>query len=230
MKRRLAKVVIVLVVLLAALAGAFWWFVLRDDAPPEAALPDRTVATTSDDAEPQSPDGTWTVQTGDDVFVGYRIEEQFAGDTITSTAVGRTAVVSGSLVVTGTEVTAVDIEADTTALESDASRRDGFIRDRGLETTAFPTASFRLTEPIDLGGPPELGAVVAATATGELELHGVAREVQIAVEARWNGDTIDVSGSLPIVLADYDIERISIPFVTVAEDGVLELQLTFARA
>lgn len=230
MKRRLVKVAVALVVLLAVAAGAFWWFVLRDDAPPEAALPDRTVPTTTDESVAERADGPWTVQPSEEVFVGYRIEEQFASDTFNSTAVGRTAAVDGSFVVAGTEITDVEIEVDVTALESDNGRRDGFISDRGLETTAFPTATFTLTEPIVIPVAPEIGTVIEATARGDLELHGVVRTVEIPVEARWNGDTIDVTGSLPIVLADYDIERISIPFVTVAEDGVLEFQLTFARA
>ena len=230
MKRRLVKVIVVLIILLVAAAGAFWWFVLRDDAPPEAALPDRTVPTSTDDSVAESADGTWTVQAGEEVFVGYRIEEQFAADTFNSTAVGRTSVVEGSLVVSGTEATDVEIDADVTALESDNSRRDNFIRDRGLETTAFPTATFRLTEPLTLPAAPEIGVVVETVARGQLELHGVVRDVEIPVEARWNGDTIDVTGSLPIVLADYGIERISIPLVTIAEDGVLEFQLTFVRA
>lgn len=230
MKRRLVTVVAVLVALLAVLAGAFWWFVLRDDAPPEATLPDRTVPTSTDTTGAARADGEWIVQPGEEVFVGYRIEEQFAADTFNSTAVGRTGVVEGSMTVAGSGVTVVEIVADVTALESDQSRRDNFIRTRGLETDAFPQATFTLTEPIALGATPEIGEVVEAVARGELELHGVTRDVEIPVEARWNGDTIDVSGSLPIVLADYDIERISITLVTVAEDGVLEFQLTFAPA
>ena len=95
----------------------------------------------------------------------------------------------------------------------------------------FPEATFVLAEPIDLGGPPQVGEEVEATATGDLTLHGVTRSVEVPLEARWSGDTIDVIGTLPIVFADYDIDPPNIAnFVTVEDEGEMELQLTFARA
>ncbi len=44
-----------------------------------------------------------------------------------------------------------------------------------METSVYPTATFTLTEPIDLGTLPDANADVTATATGELTLHGVTK-------------------------------------------------------
>ena len=44
---------------------------------------------------------------------------------------------------------------------------------------------------------------VALTLDGQLTLHGVTRPFTIPVKARWNGGTIDVIGTAPIVLGDY---------------------------
>ena len=52
---------------------------------------------------------------------------------------------------------------------------------------------------------PADGQVVDATATGNLTLHGVTKEVQIPLQARIDGGVITVVGSLPIQFADYNI-------------------------
>jgi polyisoprenoid-binding protein YceI len=155
-----AGVVVVLGV--AALAG--WWFLLRDDAPPEADID--TAGETLDEAatgtgdassgEAAAVDGTWTVDQSVGSFAdfsgtwaGYRFDEELVGIG-GNTAVGRTPDVTGTLTVADGAVTAVDVEVDLTTLDSDSDRRDGALRTRGLESDRFPTATFRLTEPVTL--------------------------------------------------------------------------------
>jgi hypothetical protein len=61
-------------------------------------------------------------------------------------------------------------------------------------------------------------------------LHGVTRSVVVALQARWNGPTIDLTGNLPIIFADYHITPPNIGgFVAVDGAGQFELQLTFAK-
>jgi polyisoprenoid-binding protein YceI len=226
--RRALKIGIpVVVVVLGLAAFGLWWFVLRDDAPPAASLVPRPTASTVAGA---TADGTWVVQQGPEVFAGYRILELLAGETIKKTAAGRSPAVTGNLTVAGATVTAAKIDVDVTQLKSDRSQRDNRIRTDGLQTDSFRTASFELTAPVDLGGAPAAGAEVSASATGNLTLHGVTRPATFALTARWNGDTIDVAGSTPVVLADYQINPPSIGgFVSVDDHGTVELQLTFVR-
>jgi polyisoprenoid-binding protein YceI len=237
---RLLKRVLLLAVLVIGVGfAALWWFVLRDDAPPRAELRDRssdtTVAAPDDTAAPDSTAdpsfaGTWTVQPDDEVFVGYRVTELFAGETIKNTAVGRTPAVTGEITIADTSVQSATFTADLTQLSSDESRRDNRIKTSGIETDTFPEATFTLTAPIDLGSPEE-GAEVNVTATGDLTLHGVTRSIEVPIDARWNGDTIDIAGGVPIVFADYDITAPQVPaFVTVDENGEMEFQLTFVPA
>jgi polyisoprenoid-binding protein YceI len=209
--------------------AGFYWFFLRDDAPERASL-----QTTSQAAEPSgdqtTPDGTWTVQTGDKVFVGYRVQELFGGETLKATAVGRTAAVEGTLTVSGNQITAAEISADMTQLKSDKAPRDGQIKTRGIQTNDFPTATFELTQPITLPGTPTKGEEVDVTATGELTLHGVTRTVDIPLKAVWDGSTINVAGGADVAFADYDIEAPSNAIVSVDDNGEFELQLTFVPA
>ncbi len=146
-------------------------------------------------------------------------------------AVGRTSNVTGSLTIDGTTITAVDMTADMTTLQSDESNRDRQLQRQGIETGTFPTATFTLTQPIELDAVPAEGEIVTVTATGDLTLHGVTKSVEIPLEARLEGGVISVAGSLPIQFADYDIGQPQGMIVLSVEDhGTLELQLHFTRA
>jgi polyisoprenoid-binding protein YceI len=149
MSRRTLIAVSALVVVVLG-GAAVWYFVFRDDAPPRADV-DNVAADSSNDGDGEAPgsgdapgtaDGTWTVEAGDTVFVGYRVEEQFAGDTIKKTAAGRTPGVDGELVVDGDQITSATIDADLAQLTSDQDRRDSALLTRGLQTEQFPDASF----------------------------------------------------------------------------------------
>ena len=147
-----------------------------------------------------------------------------------TTAVGRTPEITGTLVIDGTTVTEVTIEADMTAITTNESRRDDKVQS-ALDTGEFPTATFVLTEPIELGDAAASGETVSVQATGELTIHGVTTPVTIPLEAQIVGDNIVVVGSLDIVFADYGVSVPSAPVVLSAEDeGVLELQLFFSQA
>ena len=242
------------------LVGAgVWWFFLRSDAPPPASLDDAIAAVTSTTESPtttqadaaggttaptstQAPattqpaapsgdglDGTWTVDTANS-FVGYRVVEELARVGVTE-AVGRTSDLEGSLTLQGSSITAVEMTVDMTTLESDSRNRDSQMRSQALETNAFPTATFSLTAPIELGSVPSEGEPITANATGALTIHGVTNEVTIPLEAQLVGGTIVAVGSIDIVFADYDITPPSaFSVVSVEDHGLLEMQLAFIRA
>jgi len=248
------------VVLAIVAAGAFglWYIFLRPSGPApvgDASLvvPSKSAATSSAGASTSAAasssassssaplsggiDGTWNVDTSigsfsvfSDSFVGYRVQEQLAS-VGGNTAVGRTPAVSGSLTIAGTKVTASTIEADLTGLQSDDNRRDGQLSHQGLETSTFPTATFTLTTPIDLGSVPADGTEVSMTANGKLTLHGQTKDVQIPLKAKLSGSTIVVTGSLDIAFADYGITKpSSFAVLSIADTGTLELQLFFTKA
>lgn len=233
---------------LAAAAGLGSLF-LRDAPPPAVGLGSPSPGASGDSATPAPQasgaaatvgtgglDGTWTIDSSigtfsdfSSSFVGYRVNETFT-DQSTNEAVGRTPNVTGTLTLDGTTLSAVDVTADLTTLQSDDDRRDGQLERQALETGRFPTATFKLTSPVDLGAAPVDGATLTATATGELTLHGVTRTVDVPIEARLSGDVVTVTGSIDILFADYDIEQpTSFIVLSIEDHGIMEFQLHFRK-
>ena len=241
MKRRTRVAVgaaAVLVVVVAAGGFAFWQLFGGSDPPPVALSPAASsAAPTSSASSGGSLDGTWTIDDtsgslaeGTSSFAGYRVKEELAG-TGANTAVGRTQNVSGSLTIDGTTITAMQVSVDMTTLQSDDSRRDERLRTDGLQTDQFPTATFTLTKPIEVGSVPKDGQTIQAVAVGDLTLHGVTRSVEISIQAQRNGSEIEAIGSVDVALTDYAIEApTGFLVLSIANIGTIELHLLFQPA
>jgi len=183
--------------------------------------------TSSGETSSSSVDGTWSVGSGS--VVGYRVHETLFGQS--NTATGRTSSVTGSLTVAGDTVTSGSFSADLTSVASDKSQRDHQFQGRIMNTATYPTATFKLTQPIALGSEPADGVTVTKQATGDLTLHGVTKSITFAVSVKKSGSTIAASGSVPIVFADYNIANPSFAgTVTTDDHGTLEFLLNFTKA
>jgi polyisoprenoid-binding protein YceI len=229
-------------------AGGIWWL-LRDDAPAEvslaAAVESVAGADSGGDATASGStgavdgiEGSWVVdtETGEfdyesatGTFAGFRIEEELASIGST-TAVGRTGDLTGSITIEGTTLTAASFEVDMTTITTNESRRDDRVQE-ALETADNPTGSFTLTDPVALGDGAASGEPVAVTAVGDLTIHGVTRQVPIPLEAQLVDDTVVVTGSLDITFSDFDVDvPDSQVVVSVKDHGVMEVQLLLTRA
>lgn len=244
-RRRLGMIAVAVVIVVALAGFAGWWLLIRDDAPPEAdiATAGETLYEAGGEASGGAGDddggveGEWTVDTSlgsfDDftgTYAGYRFEEEVAG-VGAHTAVGRTPEVSGTMTVAGDQVTAAAIEVDLRTLESDNGTRDGALRSRGLESDRFPTATFSLTEPLALPAGVLEGEGVSADVTGDLTVHGVTREVTVALEVELSGTAAAVVGQAPVVLGDFDIvPPTGFSVLSIDEEGLFEFQIFFTRA
>ena len=226
------RILLASVVAAAVLVTAGTWIyinVLRDEAPDRLTL-DSTASeagdsTTTTAASTTGVDGVWKVTTGSQA--GYRVKEVLFGQS--AEAVGRTSDVSGTFTIAGTKVTAGSFTVDMTTVTSDQSRRDGQFHGRIMETSTYPTATFALSSPIDLGALPGDGAQIDVQATGKLTLHGTTKTVTFPVQAKRTGATIAVAGSIPVTFADYDISNPSGGPAQTEDNGELEFRLNFTR-
>jgi polyisoprenoid-binding protein YceI len=212
------------VVLVMAGGAAFWWFFVRSDAAPPPRIEETNLAAGG------SLDGTWTVRPGGESYVQYRVKEQLVGAVLQTDATGRSSSVDATMTIRGSTISGVSATADLVTLTSDKDRRDRYIRDNGLQSHRFPTATFVATQPITLAEAPQKGEKVTTRARGMLTLHGITHAVTWPLVGRWDGTTVQVVGTLPIRFVDYGITPPNIGgFVAVGGTGRIELALFFAK-
>ncbi len=216
------------IMVVIAVGGAVAAFaVMRGDTPSPASLDDLPAESSGG---PSVAEGSWSLVADGTSFVGYRVRERVGPIITPGDAVGRTTALTGELVIDGDEVTAVSVTADMTKLTSNVDFRDDAMRGVGLETDEFKEARFELTEPIE-GATAERGEILEFSAVGDLTLHGVTKSVEADIESRWNGGYVQVAGSIPITLSDFDIDvEADIAFAGLHVDGrgIAEFELVFA--
>ena len=220
---------VVAVVAAGAVGGPLVYAALEEDAPPARtvqAQPSSDVPpSASASAAPAVPDldGTWTV--APDSSAGYRVDEVLNGADVT--VAGTTDQVTGTLTVTGGDLTDAELVVDVASITTDSDRRDGYFRDNVMDVDANPTATFAVTEVADL---PELtGTPVGVPVTGELTLAGVTQQVQTEIDVVRTADGVEVSGSVPVTFDDYGIEAPNLGFVRVEDQGAVEFYLRLTR-
>jgi polyisoprenoid-binding protein YceI len=232
--RRWKWLLIVPVLVVVLVSGGTWAYIrfVHTDAPSRLSLstaaPSGEVAAPAGNtlnAEASGVDGTWSVASSSEA--GYRVKEVLFGQS--TEAVGRTSQVDGKLVISGTSVTAADVIVDMTTVASDEGRRDNQFRGRIMNVATYPTATFTLTKPIQLGSLPADGAQLTVPATGTLTLRGVTHTVSIELTAQRSGSTIKALGSIPVAFADYGIPNPSFGGITTEDHGEIEFLVTFAR-
>jgi polyisoprenoid-binding protein YceI len=246
-------IVAVAAVALAVGIGGFIVYdqVLRGDSAAALTLPTASsspsssgtpaVSTSTDSStEPASAStssgsvaGTWTVAA--DSVAGYRVREQLANLPAESDAVGRTSQITGSITLetsgSTTTLTAGALTVDTTSITSDKSQRDNRLRNEGLQTDQYPTATFTLTKPVEVPAAALAGTASNVTLTGDLTLHGVTKSVEIPAQAQLVNGTIQVAGSISFPLSDYSITAPNIGgfIVSIADTGTLEFLVNFSQ-
>ena len=176
--------------------------------------------------KPGSIDGVWRVTEGSQA--GYRVDETLAGQS--TTAVGRTSAVTGSVTISGRFITAASFTVQMASVTSDRNQRDQQFSGRIMDTAQYPTGTFVLTKPIGLGRTPRIGKVITVQATGNLTLHGTTRPVTFSVSAKRTTDQIAATGEIPITYGDYNIDNPSFGgFVSVGSSGTVEFLLVLTR-
>lgn len=221
--KRLVLVVVALGVLVVG--GTFVYInVIREDAPDRFSLEADETGGTDDAGGDIS--GTYAAGTGSEA--GYRVDEVLFGQN--ATAAGRTSDVTGSLVIDGTTVDTATVEVDMTTVTSDKDRRDNQFKGRIMDVETYPTSTFELAEPIELSSVPATGALVTETAVGDLTLHGTTKRVTVELTAKRTAAGIEVTGSIPITFADYEIPSPSLPGITTEDHGELEFLVMFTKA
>ncbi|GAA2059724.1 YceI family protein [Williamsia deligens] len=220
--------IVVVIAVVAVVAGPWvyknW---IAGDADAELALPSQTSAATVD------VNGTWGVVAGPTsedarTQAGYRVDEVLRGENITVN--GRTQQVTGTVQVAGNRLSEGTITVDVASIRSPESARDNRFRGENIMNTAqSPTATFRVTEPVDLSGVSASGAPATVRTVGTMEIKGRSRPVTTELKVARSGDSVIVQGSVPVRWADYGVEAPNLGFVQVQDTGTVEFLVNLAR-
>ncbi len=209
------------VVLVVVVGGPFVYFhFIEGSSPARLTLP-KTKAGTATGAAPLA--GTWVVTTGS--TAGYRIQETLFGQS--HTAVGRTTALTGQMTATANQVMNTTVTVDLTQVSSDSGVRDSQFQGRIMNTSQFPTATFTLTSPINLGTVPAPGTTVTQKASGTLTMHGTTRAIQADLMSVQTGSLIHVNGSIPVTFSDWNISNPSGGPSTTGDTGLIEFLVAF---
>lgn len=216
------------------ITGGVWLYihVIEGPAPAPLSLKATASATPGAPSHPAATDsatvaGTWRVASGS--VVGYRVSEVLAGQD--NVAVGRTSRITGGLTIRGRTVTAAAFTVAMDTIRSDQSARDAQFNGRIMDTATYPTGTLSLTTPIALGTLPSVGVIRTFHATAALTLHGTARNVTFGLQAERTSAGIEVSGSIPVLFARWNIANPSFAgFVTTQNHGLLEFLIKLTRS
>lgn len=176
--------------------------------------------------------GQWRVTAGADpnrTSAGYTVDEILNGEHVT--VVGKTSEVSGSATIDGESLTAGTISVQVKSISTSDTRRDNKFRDDPtlLEVGRYPTATFTVTGPVDLSSVPDDGTIADVQLPGTLQVKDTTKTVTVDAKVLRTGDTIVVSGAVPVVWADYNVNPPHMPFVSVDANGTIDFLVSLQQ-
>lgn len=227
-RRWLVGTVVTVVVAVAAVVGGPWVYARLVSGPGDEPLVLSTPTATAT-APPGPPasvdvDGTWQVSAGSQG--GYRIGEVLSGAAVV--VVGRTDLVTGSVTVADGALTVARVAVDTATITTDESARDAYFR-RALDTSTYPEAVFELAVPVDVSAVGTAPEPVSVQAEGTVTLRGVTLPATATLQVQRTAVGLEVVATVPVTLADFELEPPDLGFVTVDPTGTIEVLLVLVR-
>jgi len=231
-----------LALVLLGAGGAYVYFFSGLRSTPSALTlpspsPSPSTAASASASTTTSGSGTWTIAAGS--LAGYRVKEQFAGQSATHEAVARTSAVSGSVSISQSSgaytMTSARITVQLSSLASvdsvagfNVTNRDRVVQ-QSLDTGSFSTAVFDADDVV-LPAAAAAGQTVTVSVPGRLTIHGVSKPVTAVLQLRVSGNTAQIAGTIATSMDDFGVSRPTAPFVTVQPGVTIEVQLKLARS
>src|SRR5437773_10553896 len=219
-------------------AYAYFFSGLRT-SPPTLALasPSPTASGTASPATGTAGTGTWTIASGS--LAGYRVKEQFVGQSSSHEAVARTSAVSGQATITqsGTtyQLSAATITVQLASLASvdsvagyNVTNRDRIVQ-QSLNVSSFPTAVFE-AQSVTLPAEAAAGQTVTVSVPGKLTVHGVTKDVTANLQLRVSGSSAQIAGTIATDMTEFGVRPPSIGFTTVQPAVTIEVSLNLTQS
>lgn len=193
----------------------------------------KTPELSADRAKPAATDmaGQWKVVDGDAPnisAVGFTFNEILPSDKRTTS--GSTRAVRGDITIAGTTLESGAIDVSMTDISTDTQRRDVNVRTKIFQTDDYPESHFVVTEPVDLSAVPDDGTVGTVVVPGKLTIKGTTKDVKPEFKVLRDGEKLTVSTVLTFNRLDYGVETPEFVAAKIAEEGDLNVLLTFRKA
>ena len=164
----------------------------------------------------------------------YRVREQLVGFELPNDAVGETTEVSGEIVIDSDgriDPQRSRIAVGVGSLTSDRERRDGYIRNRTLETAQHPTVLLVPTETRGVSLPLPSSGSHRFQLVGNLTVKGVTRPTVWNVTGTFAGDTLTGSAATRFAFSDFELAKPRVSIVLSVADSIgLEYDFRLVRA
>lgn len=201
-------VVLLMTVLLAACGGT---------AEPTAVPPTTAPEPAAESVSEAAPTGARTfVVVPEESQASFIVNEEFL-----SQALSKLGIEAGKKVVVGTmpsvsgeiqlnleaaePVESAQFSVDMTGLQTDQDRRDKWLEDNALETSAFPQTTFTATAATGLPESITEGEEISFQLVGDLTVRDVTKSVAFEVTAVLEGDSLVGTAVLPLKISDFGI-------------------------
>jgi len=120
----------------------------------------------------------------------------------------------------------MNITVDLRTLQTDAERRDNYVRQHALETDSYPYATFISVSTQGLPASYTDGQTVHFQLTGNLAMHGKTNKEVFDVQGKVVGKTITGTATSTIYMTDFGIQPPNLANIAIAQNKVL-ITLTF---
>lgn len=226
MKRPLVTLVAIAIVVIAlASVGPVIYKAFTDTGTKTGTL-------NADNAQPATTDmdGTWKITAGSGAnatSVGYTFHEILPGHEKTTS--GSTSHVDGSFTVDGNKLTAGTITVDMNTVASEEPKRDNHVKMNILETDTYPTATFEVTQPVDISAVPSDGSTGHVSVPGALTIHGVTKDITADLDVLRTGSKVIISSTVPIARSDFKVDPGQFVAAKIDENGELNILLTLEK-
>jgi polyisoprenoid-binding protein YceI len=145
-------------------------------------------------------------------------------------AIGTTHSVQGTFKIrTGTSplITSMNITVDLSTLQSDAQRRDDFIKQNALQTDTYPNATFVSVSTQGLPSTYTDGQTVHFQLTGNLTMHGKTNKEVFDVQGKAAGNTVTGTATSTMYMTDFGIQPPNLANIAISQNKVV-VTLNFA--
>jgi polyisoprenoid-binding protein YceI len=160
----------------------------------------------------------------------YEVGETFLNQgNVFNLAVGRTSQVAGEVTLdpaTPQNSALGTFTADISQFASDSDRRDNAIRGRYLESSKYPTVTFKPTAVEGLPQTYQEGQEITFKVSGDLTIRDVTKPASFDVTAKLSGGALSGQAVTTILMSDFGFGPISIAGILNTEDQA-KITLTF---